>query len=568
MRGVWYNAQMDQEVGNTRTSNLTRGASIMVVCVAIAKLLGVIWIIPVTQLIGTTGLGIYANAYAVYNILLTLSTNGFPLALGKLISERHALNKRVEVEHMYRVTIKAIVIFSIISFLIMWFGAPLFSIFVAISTPKLAIEQMTPSIRAISFSLLVVPLMSALRGYLYGFQRLEAPAYSQAVEQLFRVITMVVGAYLVMRVMGHGIIAGAAAATFGAFVGGAVGLVLLITAVIPIRREYRGMNIDKSPYTNRQMLKILWRIALPVSLGALVVPISNMSDTYTVQNLLMLAGKTYKTALSDFGIYSRQALFLVQLPLSFAMAIGASVLPAISEAKALKNHNAIQLNTVGTIRTMFFITFPTAAVLFVLARPIDFVIASSYEGADIIKAVSFMAIFSSLELVSTYILQGLGQMYRPVRNMFLGVFVKVVFNVILILATRSVMGAAIATTIGYLFSSALNVLAVRKYGNVRFSLIRLAKPFFTATIPLFIGLVVINWMTHSLFSKLLLQSSWLLNMLQFVITSMLGAVIYLYFTMRIGAIREDELRKLPGIGARLSRIARRLHRERQVRSQY
>jgi O-antigen/teichoic acid export membrane protein len=537
----------------------------MVVCVAIAKLLGVIWIIPVTQLIGKTGLGIYANAYAVYNILLTLSTNGFPLALGKLISERSALGKHVEVEHMYRVTIKSIVIFSLISFLIMWFGAPLFSIFVALDTPKLAIEQMTPSIRAISFSLLVVPLMSALRGYLYGFQRLEAPAYSQAIEQLFRVATMVVGAYFVMRVLGHGIVAGAAAATFGAFVGGAVGLILLITAVIPVRREYRGIDISKSPYTNRQMLKVLWRVALPVSLGALVVPISNMSDTYTVQNLLMLAGKTYNTALGDFGIYSRQALFLVQLPLAFAMAIGASVLPAISEAKALKNHNAIQLNTVGTIRTMFFITFPTAAVLFVLARPIDFVIARSFEGADIIQAVSFMAIFSSLELVSTYILQGLGQMYRPVRNMFIGVFVKVIFNVILILMTGSVMGAAIATTIGYFFSSALNIMAVKKYGSLRFSLTRLAKPFFVATIPLLAGLILINQVIRILLNPALHGSPWTLNSLQFLITSMLGAVIYLYFTMRIGAIREDELRKLPGIGRRLANIARNLYRKRQIR---
>jgi O-antigen/teichoic acid export membrane protein len=544
----------------------------MVVCVAIAKLLGVVWIIPVTRLIGNPGLGIYANAYAVYNILLTLSTNGFPLALGKLISERNALNKRIEVEQMYRVTIKAIVVFSIISFLIMWFGAPLFSIFVALRDPKLAIEQMTPSIRAISFSLLVVPLMSALRGYLYGFQRLEAPAYSQAIEQLFRVITMVIGAYYVVRVLGHSYIAGAAAATFGAFVGGAIGLILLISAVIPIRREFRNTAISKSPYTNRQMLKVLWKVALPVSLGAMVVPISNMTDTYTVQNILMLAGKTYKTALGDFGIYSRQALFLVQLPLAFAMAIGASVLPAISEAKALKNHNAIQLNTVGTIRTMFFITFPTAAVLLILARPIDFIIAKDYEGSAIIQAVSFMSIFSSLELVSTYILQGLGQMYKPVRNMFLGVIVKVLFNIILILLTKSVMGAAIATTIGYLFSSMLNVLAVRKYGHVQFSLVRLARPFFIATIPLLIGLVFINWLTHAAFTSILSGNSpdtmlWLINVFQFTITTMLGAVIYLFFTMKIGAIREDELRNLPGVGRRLEGIARKLHRSRQVRGQ-
>ncbi len=535
----------------------------MVICVAIAKLLGIVYIVPITRLIHEEGLAIYANAYAVYNILLTISTNGFPLALGKLISERHVLNKRVEVEQMYRVTMKAIVIFSIVSFLIMWYGAPLFSTFVAIKHSKLAVAQMTPSIRAVSFSLLVVPIMAALRGYLYGFQRLQAAAYSQAIEQLFRVITIVVGAYWVVRVLKQGIVAGAAAATFGAFVGGAVGLILLIVAVIPIRREFRDVSIDESPFTNRQMLKILYKIAFPVSLGAMVVPISNITDTYTVQNLLMAAGKTYDIALADFGIYSRQALFLVQLPLAFAMAVGTSVMPAISEAKALKNQNAIQINTVGTIRTMFFITFPTAAVLLVLARPIDFLMFNSYRGAAIIQVVSFMSIFSSLELISTYILQGLGQMYRPVRNMFLGVIVKVALNFMLILLTGSILGAAIATTIGYLFSSILNVLAVRKYGHVHFSLLRLAKPFFIATIPLFFGLILTSWASRNLMTPILTGNPLhllFLNSFQFLITCIVGSLIYLYVAMRIGAIREDELRNLPGVGHRLAKIARKLRR--------
>jgi len=548
-------------VGKTHKSNLTRGASIMVVCVAIAKFLGVVWIIPVTTLIGNEGLGIYSNAYAMYNILLTLATSGFPLAMGKLVSERLAHKQYGEVEQMYRVTMRVVTLFGIAAFLLMWFGAPLYSTVIAVLAPGKASSQMVLSIRALAPSLLVVPIMSALRGYLQGFQQLEAPAYSQAVEQLFRVIAMVIGAYIVVHA-GMGVVAGAAAATFGAFVGAVAGLCLLVAAVIPVRRQFRHQGQGTSRLSNRQILRMMYRVALPVSLGTLVVPISNLADSLTVQNFLMIAGKTLREATIDYGILSRQALYLIQLPLSFAFAIGVSVLPAISEAVALKRQPTIQSHVTGTFRTMFFITFPTAAVLLVLANPIDYVLSHSYQGAPIISAVSFMCVFSSLELISTYILQGLGKMYRPVRNMFLGVFVKVLLNVVLITLMHSVMGAAIATTIGYLFSSILNVLAVRKYGRVRFSMPKLAMPFLLPTVPLCVVLYVVNALVHKLLGASLRHHLWMQNLVQFIVASACGAIFYIYLAIRIGSVRPEELSQLPSIGRRLSAFARRIQKPR------
>lgn len=534
----------------------------MVVCVGIAKFLGVVWIIPVTTLIGNIGLGIYSNAYAMYNILLTLATSGFPLAMGKLISERLALKRYGEVEQMYRLTMRAVTGFGIVAFLLMWFGAPLYSSFIAVSASATAASQIVPSIRALAPSLLVVPIMSALRGYLQGFQQLEAPAYSQAIEQLFRVVAMVIGAYVVIHA-GMGIVAGAAAATFGAFIGAVAGLILLVIAVIPVRKSFLQRERETSRLTNRQILGVMYRVALPVSLGTLVVPISNLVDSLTVQNFLMLAGKSLHQAIDDYGILSRQALYLIQLPLSFAFAIGISVLPAISEALALKQQSVIQSQITGTFRSMFFITLPTAAALLVLAKPIDYVLSHSYQGAPIISAVSFMCVFSSLELISTYILQGLGKMYRPVRNMFLGVLVKLVLNLVLITSMHSVMGAAIATTIGYLFSSALNVWAVRKYGHVRFSMPRLAMPFLLPTVPLCVVLYLTNRLVIALlYNRLSAHHLWIQNLLQFIVASTIGALFYIYLSIRIKAVRANELRSLPAIGKRLYRFAVHVQRPR------
>ena len=537
----------------------------MFVCVVIAKLLGVIWIVPVRLLIGEDGLGYYQNAYSFYVLLQQLATSGFPLAMGKLISERLAHGRNVEVEQIYRTTMRSVALLGVVSFLLMWFGAPTFASLIAVHAAKQAMANIVPSVRALSFLLLIIPFMSSYRGYLQGFQQLEAPAYSQAVEQLFRVIAMVVGAYIVVHLT-HSHAAGAAAATFGAVVGGMAAFVLLMIAVRPLRSQFKGSDTSESPLSNRKALAMIYRVALPISLGGLVVPIAGLVDNFTVQNLLISVGETFHMASVNYGILTRGAVYLVQLPLAFVYAIGVSIIPALAAAFALSQQGKIQSTILYTLRSTLFLTFPVACILFVVSRPVEYVLFNSYVGASIVSAVAFMSIFSSLELISTYMLQGLGKMYRPVRNMFFGVIIKLIFNVILILALHSVMGAAIGTTIGYLFSSALNVMAVKKYGNVRFKLFRIALPFVLASLPTMVVLYGSERLLEFLLHGLLIHSrgtTYVANAIILIITCLLGMLIYLYATLRIGAIRPDELRQLPRIGDRLAVVANRIYRPRR-----
>ncbi|MCL6516605.1 MAG: polysaccharide biosynthesis protein [Alicyclobacillus sp.] len=530
----------------------------MVASVTVAKLLGLVYLFPLTRLIHDEGIGIYSNAYALYVILLTLSTAGFPTAMGKLVSERLALRRYSEVEGLYRVTVRIVVRLGLVLAILMWFGAPLYARMVALRESAQAVSALTLSVRALVPALLVVPLMSALRGYLQGFQRLEPSAYSQSLEQLVRVIAIVILAWWVMR---HGgtPATGAAAATFGAFVGALAGLVVLVAAVHRVRRAHRSRwrrPARPSRITHAALRKELWQVALPVSLGALVVPISGLVDALTVQNTLLFAGYDFHSATAAYGVLSRQAMQLIQLPLAFAMAIGASVLPAIAEARALQQQEAINQRVRGTLRSMLFMTFPVAASLLVLGQPLDQVLYGSTEGALIISSVSFMSIFSSLELTSTYMLQGLDRMYRPVRNMFLGVLVKLVLNIALIIPFH-ILGAAMATTIGYLFSSTLNVLAVKKYGRVRFSVLRLAWPSAAAAALTCPGLAAGRWLGwHA--ARLVTENPDAIAAVQVILAIAFGGLVYLFASIRLGAVHAAELQALPVIGRRLARIARHL----------
>jgi O-antigen/teichoic acid export membrane protein len=545
-------------VSSTRNANLARGATVMVASVTLAKLLGVVYIIPLTSLIGQEGLGIYQNAYALYTILLTLATSGFPTAMGKLISERLALRKYAEVEHIYQVTVKTVSVLAVCAAILIWFGAPLYSSLVALTDTRKNASVLVMSIRALAPSVLVVPIMSALRGYLQGFQKMEPSGYSQAVEQLFRIVAMLIGAYFVWQ---HTLDAtaragqGAAAATFGSFVGAVAGLILLIAAVLPLRRQFRPYRHRRSGLTNHQVLRLMWDIALPVCAGALVVPASNFLDSVTVENLLMLKHESFHQAASEFGVLTRQAFTFIQLPLAFAMAIGATVLPAISEAKALDDDKTIKRHITTTVRSMFFITFPTAATLLILARPIDYAVFGTYDGANIISSVSFMGIFSGLELISTYMLQGLGKMYRPVRNMVIGIVIKLILNFVLILPF-GIMGAAIASTVGYLFSSTLNIMAVKKYSGVQFSVLKLATPSLVSALPLCIVLWCIDLFVHWM------GAHWDMRVMSFVDVVLgvgLGGVLYVMTAIWVPAVSAAELQRFPVLGRRLARLSLKLH---------
>ncbi|MFD1675710.1 putative polysaccharide biosynthesis protein [Alicyclobacillus fodiniaquatilis] len=538
-------------------TGLVRSTSIMVVCIGITKFLGIISLVPLNQLLGNTGQGFYSTAYNLYTILLVLATSGFPVALSKLISERAAVKQYGEIEELYRFTMRLVVSFAVFGALLVWFGAPYYAALVAIHANRHEISQMTLSIRALAPAILFVPLESVLRGYLQGFQQVKGPAISQAIEQLFRVLVAVGGAFLMIKI-GRGVAEGAAAATFGAFIGAFAGVLVLWAAIVPVRRQHILPSERQSHLGNRHMWQMLYTVALPVCLGSLVVPISSNIDSITVVNLLThFAGQTFRQAEAGFGVLSRQAQNLVQLPLAFAMAVGFSVMPAISSAKALRDTSAIQANIIAPIRMMFFVTFPAAATFFALARPIEYILSNDYTGAAIIATISFMCIFSSLELMSTYILQGLGQFYKPVQNMFYGIALKAILNIVLIVLLKNVIGAAIATIIGYMLSSTLNIRAVRKYSGVKFSIFRLAMPFFLATLPLLIELCIVNYVLGDVGMRIFHTSTWIWNVLQLMVSCLTGGILYLFVALRMRVLRPNQLRALPFIGQRLSRFSER-----------
>ena len=531
------------------TGKFGRGASIMVASVFIAKLLGLFIVVPLQNIIGGYAYGIYRIAYPLYTIMLTLSTIGFPLALSKTISQLSAAGKHKEAYATFRIIGRFMLIFGIIAFLLMWFGA---SMYLKISLPQHSesLEAAAlPAIHALAPALLLLPFISIERGYLQGYLRLEASGASQVVDQIGRVAFILVGT-LVATYIGYNPSTKAAIATFGATVGVIGAFVLLRSAVRKLRRESARKSRFSPPVQLRStdVLKNLFVYALPIASGTLVLPLSQAIDAFTIPRLMVANGASMVQAIIDYGIYTGEALILMQLPLSFANAIGASIMPALTESRAIGNKNMTKLRLQTALKMMTFITFPAAITLCILAKPINITLFSSDAGTDAIAIAGIMSIFSALELVSTYILQGYDRFYRPVTYMGIGLVIKLGLNIMLI-PKLGINGAAIASTIGYLISSWLNMRSVRRFSGLHINFPS------TAWRPLAASIIVGAWFLLLLRGIQVLQA-WqpqiaamrIVSLLEVLIGLFVGAPIYLFFALRLKAVSGDELSRMPLVG--------------------
>ncbi|WP_169332845.1 putative polysaccharide biosynthesis protein [Effusibacillus pohliae] len=534
-------------MSTTKSQTFVRGAFFMAAAGIVSKILGVVYVVPLQNMIGNYGMGLYQLAYALYVVMLYIALAGFPLALSKAVAERTVVNDYDGAEQTFRVSVRLMGITGVVSFLLMYAGAPLFATIGGNQDATLAI-------RALSFAVLVVPVLAAFRGYLQGHQQMAPSGTSQVVEQLVRVGVILVGTYLVLQ-SGRGVSFGAATATFGGAVGALASLILVAYSVQKMRRRFRHRLTGRNTEDDRAVRRKLIRYAIPISLASLVLPIAQLVDYSTVINLLKWIGWTEYDATGAYGVLTNDGYRLIQLPVTLATAIGTSLLPAVSEAISARNDRLLRERIDISFRLMSLTLFPATAVLFLLAEPIDIMLFRHTDGVQVMRIVSFMGIFMSFEIITTYMLQGIGRMYLPVRNMLTGTACKLVINVALI-PLLGIEGAAISAALAYVVSAWLNLRSVFSITGVRLNLgMMLTRPLAATVLT---GLPL--WGGYRLLHALLqgtIASERLLATVELAIVLPLSVLFYGILTLLIGSVSLTELLYIPKIGSRINRLLAR-----------
>ncbi|WP_353893357.1 polysaccharide biosynthesis protein [Proteinivorax hydrogeniformans] len=540
---------------NKENALFVKGTAILASAGLFARLMGAVYRIPLFEILGDEGMGYYQMAYPVYSSLIAISTAGIPIAISKLVSERVTQKDPRGAAQILRVATTLLIITGLFFSIILFLGADYYAENI-LMTPKAVY-----SLKSIAPAIFLAVLMSAFRGFFQGTQNMVPTALSQVVEQIVRVVTIFI---LAVAFVPMGVEYGAAGATFGAVMGMLAALCVMIVLVYRNRRKLtqipsRNLVIQ---YRNRDVLGQIVKLALPISIASMVLPIIQLTDATLVPRRLVAAGFSRSEAAALYGVFTGAAMVLVNVPTLFTTAMAKSLVPSISEANAAQNLGAVKSRAGLAIRLTLLLGFPSALGLFILAEPIGVMLFDTADVAITLSIVCFSIIFLTLHQTTGAILQGMGKTYIPVTNLFIGALLKIILNYTLTaIPSLNIRGPAIGTVICYLISSSLNLYMVYKVTGVKLTVREyIYKPVLTSVI---MGLVV--WGTYQLVSAIGLFEFISKVHMRLQVTAetlfsiTVGMLAYGLLLLVFNAITQKEIESVPLIGKRVIPYLKKLN---------
>ena len=525
-----------------------KGATILAAAGLVAKFIGAMFRIPMTNLIGSVGMSYYQMAYPIYSFLLIISTAGIPTAISKLVAENIALRNYNTAHKVFRLSIRLMLVIGLTTFLVFSAGSKLIARMVGSAKAYYSILAIAPS-------LVFVTLISAFRGYFQGMQDMTPTAVSQIVEQAGK---LVLGLWLASRYIPRGPEYGAAAAVVGVTLSEGAALVLLMGMYQGKRKKIleNARQTPKARYSEsyQSLLTRLIRIALPITIGASIMPLMNMADAMIVVNRLKQVGFQEEKAQSLYGLLTGCANPLINFPAVLTVSLAMSLVPAISESYAGRDTRGIAQKTYTGTRLTLLVGIPAAAGMAVLARPICALLYGSLPqkeitmAGEILSILSIGVIFLTLVQTLTAILQGLNRITTPVRNLAIGALFKIVLTYFLVgIPSIHVKGAAIGTVACYGAAAILDFAAVVRYSGVSMPL---GKFFGKPLVAVAAMSLAVYGTYHGLVSGLGGNKVTLLAVL-------VGVVVYAAVLLAVGGLSRQDFEMLPG-GKKIGKILTRL----------
>ncbi len=534
----------------SRGQSFLKGAIILSVAGLGVRLMGAGLKIFLAAVMGDEGIGLYQMAYPVYTTLLAISTAGIPIAVSKLVAE-HLAQK--DFRGAYRVFKTALLILTVLGScfsLLLYFGADFFVRSIARNS------QAYYSLISISPAIFLVTVMSAFRGFFQGQQEMKPTAFSQIIEQLGRIIAVVV---LVYWLLPMGLEFAAAGAAFGAVVGALFSLLYLLFLFFKSRQAFlarSGRQVVLKDFSFQEVVYRIFALSIPITLGSLVIPLINLLDLSVVPRRLHQAGFSTQEATALYGQLTGMANSIIQFPVLLTIALAMSLVPAISEAQALRSFSLIRSRTELAMRATLFFGIPASLGLFVLAEPTTLVLFDNIQASYPLSILSFAVVFLSLYTATSGILQGLGHTIEPVKNMLFGAVIKFALSWFLTAnPALHIGGAAFSTVAGFLIASLLNIRKVCILTGWRFDFRELAFKPLAAVFFMSWGVFLSYRLLDDFFTSLWPER--IAGGLVLLFAIFVGIVVYTLVLILIGGLKETDLEAVPRYGGPLLKFARR-----------
>ena len=533
---------------NSGKNNFLVQGSILAAASIIAKIIGLIYRIPLTNILGDAGNSYYSTANEIYNIILMISSFSLPLAVSKLVSERLHRGEYRNAWQVFRCAVR----FALAA----GGAAMLFTYALAgvITKYLMTFEMAVYALRVLAPAIFICAIVGAFRGFFQGYGNMVPTAVSQVIEQIVNAVVSVVCAGVMFHygtklasAAGNDMLGpawGAAGGTFGTVVSLTVAMLFLMAIYLTQKRSV-SRQIRKDHKDSREapaeIYGLLIATILPIILSTVIYNITNVADQGIFNKVLSGQGYTEAEYATIYGVYTGKFRVLMNVPLSLASCLAPSIVPSLTAAVAHRDKQDAARKISMSIRFTMLLTIPSAIGMAALGGPIiQFLYPSTGDSLDlaagIMQAGSLMTIFYGLSTLTTGILQGLGRLKIPLINCTIALVLHFIVLYVLLTVGNQNIYAVVYANIFFAFTVCfLNALAIRRYIGYRQELLR------TFVVPA-IASAIMALACHIVYMGL---NRFLGNKISTVVAIVFGVLVYGIGMVSLHGISEEELGALP-----------------------
>ena len=430
-----------------KKNSFMQGAMVATIAIIFTKVIGILYVIPFYNIIGDKGGALYGYAYTIYSTFLSVSTVGIPLAISKLVSEYNALGYYHARERVYKQGKRAITAFALLVFiLLVIFAEPIAKAILGDIKGGNTIQDITFVIRVIATALLVIPSLSISRGYLQGNKFITSPSISQVVEQLFRVIVVVVGSYVMLKITGN-VTHAVSVACFGATIGGLIAYFYLKYKIVKNKKEFipkTKETEEEKKITTKEIWTKIFKYAFPFVMIDVVGNACMLINMFTVVKILVnycnFSVTDAETVMSSLTTWGSKLCMIVS---AIATGLVVSLLPNITDSYVRKDKKTVTKYINNSYEMLLYLAIPMTLGLSFLAKPVWEIFYSNHGlAAEVFTIFIFNGLTSSLYTVTLTIMQSIDKYKVVFVCLFIEVLTKLVLQYpLMILAYKLGIGA-------------------------------------------------------------------------------------------------------------------------------
>lgn len=531
-----------------KKNSFVEGTIIATVAIVLVKILGMLYIVPFYATVGSQGSALYGYAYNIYNIFLEISAAGLPIAMSKIINEYSTLGLNEAKVRAFKIGKKLITYISLFCFVLLFvFAREIGALILGNLSGGNTIEDVAFVVRCVSFAILIIPFLSISKGYLQGHKYIGPTSVSLIIEQLVRIIIIILGSYLAFKVFDLGLTNTIGIAVFGAFIGGAIAY-LYILRKMRKNKEKLGLikYAVKDNITNKEIIKKIISYAIPFIIINIAVTL------YSFVNMVLIL-----RTLNYLNIYTATEIEFITnaittLGSKLNMIVGAlatgltvSLIPNIVSSYVKKDFTDVNHKINKAFQMVLVISIPMTIALSIMAKPVWTAFYGVSTLGPIIFCVSiFTALFSNLYMVSNSTLQGLNKFKAVYLSTLLGFLTNAILDVPLMLLMHKLgiypfYGSILSTVIGYSLSVFIALKFMKKEHNISIKeTYKMLPKILVPTILMIGALIGLKYLIPYT------ETSRLSSILFILINTIVGLFVYLFTAHKLGLINDIFGRKL------------------------